>query len=60
MKLLDNYLNNFIANKNWLKKVIITDNTSLYSLTKANTINELKKNLINNKKDFQDVKLNTK
>ncbi len=57
IKILDNYLNNFIANKIWLDKIILTDKKSLYSLEKDDTINSLEKNFIKNKIDFQDVRL---
>ncbi len=59
IKILDNYLNNFIAKKPWLKKVIITDNKNIYSILdiNGNDINSLKKEFIKNKISFQDVRL---
>ncbi len=59
IKILDNYLNNFIANKKWLKTIIIWDENILNSLDKKLKIDELEKFLIKNgyKNNFQNVKL---
>jgi len=57
MNILWNYLKNFLANKSWINKIFLINESSKYLLLKQNLIWDLEKELNKNKHDFINVNL---
>lgn len=57
LNVLGSYLKNFLANKNWIEKIILLSESSKYLILKENQIADLFSEIINNQHDFIDVNL---
>lgn len=52
---LKNYLRNFLTNKNWIQKIILLNENSKFLILKQNYIEDLIKNLDENKHEYIDI-----
>jgi hypothetical protein len=58
---LNNYLRNFISNKNWLKSILLLPESSMSQIwLNPNNILLLEKNLDNNQYEYVKVNINSK
>lgn len=57
LDVLGSYLTNFLANKTWIEKIILLNESSKYLILKENQIADLFSEIINNQHDFIDVNL---
>jgi hypothetical protein len=57
LDVLWSYLKNFLANKDWIEKIILLNESSKYLILKENKISNLFSEIINNQHDFIDVNL---
>lgn len=55
--ILKNYLKNFLANKTWIEKIILVNESSKYLILKENAITDLIEELKNNNYEYVDVNL---
>ncbi len=57
LNILWSYLRNFLANKNWINKIILLGENSKYLILKQNQITDLIQELQTNQHDFLDINL---
>lgn len=57
LNILWNYLRNFLANKSWIKKLVLLNENAKYIILKQNQINSLIDELSQNKYEFLDIDL---
>lgn len=57
LNVLWSYLKNFLANKTWINKIVLLNESSKYLILKENQIKDLLNELTENKHDFLDVNL---
>ncbi len=57
LNILWSYLKNFLANKTWLNKIVLLNESSKYLILKQNQINDLLIELEENKHEYLDVNL---
>ncbi|MBW7954208.1 hypothetical protein H3C61_00110 [Candidatus Gracilibacteria bacterium] len=57
LDILGNYLKNFLANKSWIKKIVLLNENSKYMILKQDKIENLIKELEKNNYNFLDINL---